>query len=121
MKIDINKDLDTDFKNVIWWGLDGPELFWGGLSFAIIGVVAFVAGYYLNVPTQHCVMVGIPFAAPTYLLGFYKIQGLSVVEYLKEYIYDKMTEELTYEADERPENDSYWTMERESSNRRKKR
>ena len=121
MRIPINKDLDTDYKNVIWWGLDGPELFWGGLSVVIIAAVAFVAGYYFHVPTQNCVMVGIPFATPTYLLGFHKIQGQSVFEYFKEYLYDKMTEELTYDADELPENNSYWTMERENSSRRKKR
>lgn len=118
MKIPINKDLDTDFKNEIWKGLEIRDLVYGAICIAIIGITAFVAGYYLKVPTQLCVLIGIVPALPVFLLGFHKIQGMTMFAYFKEFIYDKMTEELFYDADEIPNNDEIWTMQIFPENRR---
>lgn len=120
MKIPINKDLDTDYKNEILKGLDGRDILFGGLGLLIIAVTAVTVGYYLKIDYQFCVLIGVVPSLPVFYVGFRKIQGMTVFAYFKEYLYDKMTEELYYDADEIPKNTKVWSMERETENRRKK-
>lgn len=121
MRIPQNKDLDTDYKNEIYKGLDARDIAYGAISIAVIIATAVCSAYYLKVPTELCVLIGIIPAAPVMFLGFYKIQGMTPFAYFKEFLYDKMTEELIYEADELPENNEVWSMLREPEKGRKKR
>lgn len=121
MRITINKDLDTDYKNEIFKGLDGRDLFFGGLGIIIMVSIAATVGYYLKINYYLCILIGIIPAIPVFIVGFHKIQGMTVFAYFKEYLYDIMTEELYYDADEIPNNTKVWTMERSSESGRKKR
>lgn len=120
MKISINKDLDTDYKNEIFKGLDGRDILFGGLGILIVIITAVTVGYYLKIDAQLCVVIGVIPAIPVFILGFYKIQGMTVFAYFKEFLYDKMTEELYYDADEIPTNTNVWSMERKSEKGRKR-
>lgn len=114
MKIPQNKDLNADFKNEIFRGFGWRDLGFGAVCLAIIGITAFTCGYYFSVPPQLCILIGIIPAVPVFILGFHRIQDMTVLEYFKEYLYDKQTEELTYDADELPENKNVWTMKKEN-------
>lgn len=120
MKIPINKDLDTDYKNEIFKGLDGRDILFGGAGILIVIITAITVGYYLKIDPQLCVIIGVIPAIPVFFVGFYKIQGMTVWAYFKEFLYDIMTEELIYDADELPENRKMWSMERTQVNGRKK-
>lgn len=111
MKIPINRDLNKDFKNDVFKGFDWKELLYGVIGLVLIIVTAIVCGFYLHVPAQLCIVIGVVPAIPVFYLGFHKIQDMSVMEYFKEFLYDKMTEELIYDADEIPPNTNVWTME----------
>lgn len=114
MRIPINQDLNKDFKNEIFKGFDWREVGFGIVGVVIVAVTAFACGFYFNVPPQMCIVVGLIPAAPVFCFGFHRIQDMTVMEYFKEFIYDKLTEELVYDADEIPENTNVWTMESKS-------
>lgn len=121
MKIPQNKDLEADYKNEIIKGLDGRDLLFGGIGVCITIITAVTVGFYLKIDYQLCILIGVIPAIPVFIVGFYKIQGMTVFEYFKEYLYDKMTEELYYDADELPEDTEIWTMERTTEKGKKRR
>ncbi len=114
MKISTNLDLNKDFKDEVYKGFDWREIGFGLAGVIIIVITAVACGFYLKVPPQMCIIMGVVPASPVLFLGFHKIQDMTVLEYFKEYLYDKLTEELYYDADEIPENKNIWTMESES-------
>lgn len=114
MKISTNLDLNKDFKDEVYKGFDWREIGYAAAGAVIIIISALACGLYLAVPPQMCIFIGCIPALPVFFMGFYKIQNMTVMEYFKEYVYDRLTEELYYEADEIPKNTEIWTMQSES-------
>lgn len=120
MNIPINKDLEEEYKNEWIKGFTYREMLFVVVSVLIIGGVAMLAWWLTETPIDICIYIGLPFGIPTLLLGFKKIQGLTVDAYLKEMLYEWRTKGLTYDADELPEENRVFTMERESEKKRRK-
>lgn len=120
MNIPINKDLEEEYKSEWVKGFTYREILFVVVSFLIIGGAALLAWKLTGISPDICIYIGLPFGFPTLLLGFKKIQGLTVDAYLKEMLYEWRTRELTYDADELPEENRVFTMERNRERKRGK-
>ncbi|NLK77560.1 MAG: PrgI family protein [Clostridiales bacterium] len=117
MNIPINKDLEEEYKSEWMKGFDYREIGFVVISIIIIAGVAVLAWWKFGVPIDICIYIGLPFGFPFLILGFKKIQGLTVDAYLKEMLYEWRTRELVYDADEIPEENRVFTMERKKKRR----
>lgn len=120
MNIPVNKDLEEEYKSEWIKGFSYREIIFVAISIVIIAGVAGFAWWKFNVPIDVCIYIGLPFGFPFLMLGFKKIQGLTIDAYLKEMLYEWRTRELMYDADELPEENRVFTMERESESKRRK-
>ena len=120
MNIPINKDLEEEYKSEWIKGFTHREIIFVGVSILIIAGAGFLIWWLTEVPPDVCIYIGLPFGFPTLLLGFKKIQGLTIDAYLKEMLYEWKTRELIYDAEELPEENSVFTMERDREKKRRK-
>lgn len=120
MNIPINKDLEEEYKSEWMKGFTYREILFVGISVLIIVGVTAIVWWKTDIPVDTCIYIGLPFGFPTLLLGFKKIQGVSVAAYLKEMLYEWRTRELTYDADELLEENRVYTMERDGEKKRRK-
>lgn len=120
MNIPVNKDLEEEYKSEWIKGFSYWEIIFVAISIVIIAGVAGFAWWKFNVPIDVCIYIGLPFGFPFLMLGFKKIQGLTIDAYLKEMLYEWRTRELMYDADELPEENRVFTMEREIESKRRK-
>ena len=87
MKIDINKDFETAYQQSIWKGLDLKQL------------IMVALWYFLNVPPQGGVYIGILAALPIPVLGLFKYRGMSIPMLCKEWKYLQATKKLCGETE----------------------
>ena len=78
MKIDINKDFETAYQQSIWKGLDLKQLITVGCFLPTVIGIMVVLWYFLNVPPQGGVYIGILAALPIPFLGLFKYRGMSI-------------------------------------------
>ena len=98
MKIQINKDLLTEYKDAVWKGFTVKELLCmlcgGGIA---IGVVFLLHRYFGMYPAT-AIYLAVPFALPPVLIGFFRYQGyMGPVELIREYIYSRRCRRLTWD------------------------
>ena len=101
MKIQINKDLLTEYKDTIWKGFTAKELFClatgGAISVAVVVVLHKTFGMY----PATAIYLAVPFAIPAILMGFFKFQGyMSVFDLVREYLFSRKCRCLVFEAEE---------------------
>lgn len=120
MNIPINKDLEEEYKSEWVKGFSYREIAFVVVAIVVIVGVAALAWWKFSIPIDICIYIGLPFGLPFLILGFKKIQGLTVDAYLKEMLYEWRTRELLYDADEIPEENRVFTMEREREKKRRK-
>lgn len=107
----INRDIeDKDFKENFFYHFDKREtaalaaaLFFGGIAYA--GLT------FLGVNQDMVTLVMAVVAVLPLLLGFYKKQGLGIIDYTRKKILVKLCSELVWESTEDP-GSSYITRER---------
>ena len=93
MKIDINKDFETAYQQSIWKGLDLKQLITVGCFLPTVIGIMVVLWYFLNVPPQGGVYIGILAALPIPFLGLFKYRGMSIPMLCKEWKYLQRSEE----------------------------
>ena len=108
MKIIINKDFSSEYKDEFWKGFSGSET----LCIACAGAVAMgvIVGLHLKLGLAPDVAVyfGVPVALPILLLGFYKYQGNQrVMSFLRNVMETEKTRRLTMEMMAAPEQKSF--------------
>lgn len=113
MKININRDIEEAYKDQFMKGFTMRETGYIALAFASIILVAFVLCGVIGVPITISVYVSLPFGVPALLMGFKNFQGLTVVEYIKELLYEKKIQELYYDADEYKGKEKIFSMKHE--------
>lgn len=121
MRIPINKEIEVAYKDQFIRGFSIRETGYIALALGIVFVVGFIVWHFFRLPINLCAYIGMPFAVPPILIGFKYIQGLTLVEYIKEILYEKKIKELTYDASELPENQYCYQMEKSSKKKRGKR
>jgi hypothetical protein len=75
MKIDINKDFETAYQQSIWKGLDLKQLITVGCFLPTVIGIMVVLWYFLNVPPQGGVYIGILAAPADPVFGTVQIPG----------------------------------------------
>lgn len=99
MKIDINKDFETAYQQSIWKGLDLKQLL---TVFCFLPTVIGVMGvlwYFLKIPPQGGVYIGILVAFPIPVFGLFKYRGMSIPALYKEWRYLQATKKLCRETE----------------------
>lgn len=125
MRIPMKKDIEEAYKDEFVKGFTLRETAYAFVSVVIAAAVTAGLWKLTGIQPDICVYAGTPCAIPTLLIGFYKIQGLTLGAYLKEIWYARKTRILLYDADEIPENKNVFTMMRKkpkakkASNKRK--
>lgn len=99
MKIDINKDFETAYQQSIWKGLDLKQLITVGCFLPTVIGIMVVLWYFLNVPPQGGVYIGILAALPIPFLGLFKYRGMSIPMLYKEWKYLQATKKLCGETE----------------------
>lgn len=102
MKIDINKDFETEFKSEFFKGFTLREtvLAFAGMGLALL--IAFLVWYFAGIPVQAAIYFGIPVIALVCAVGFFTPQGQTLSGMFREIRYYRKTRNLTYEASELP-------------------
>ena len=96
MKIEINKDFGTEYKDEFWKGFSGEET----LCIAIAGTVAMgvvlALHFKLGIAPGTAVYFGVPASIPVLLTGFYKYQGnRNIITLIKDMYSTEKTKRLT--------------------------
>lgn len=82
MNIPLNKNMD-EYKDDVFKGLNGNQLFFGALT-VVFGVAGFAfADFICRVPQTLAFYVAVVFALPPAIIGFLKIRGMTIPEYLR--------------------------------------
>ena len=101
MKIDMNKNFETQFKNEVWKGFTGSEVLCGVIALALAGSVVFGVWFFTDLPIHVCTYFGIPVMIPVVAVGNLKYQGHSMGNLLQELKYFYHTRELSAQREER--------------------
>lgn len=115
MNIPINKNLE-EYKNEMVKGFTLREIICLLISLGIIAGAVLILWWQTGLAPDICIYIGLPLGIPTLLLGFGKIQGVTFDVYIKEVVYEKRTRILTYDADELPEENRIFTMQKKRKN-----
>lgn len=100
MNININKDFEKEYKDDSWRGFSMKETIHIGIAAAVIVFCGVWGYFYMGFPLSVTIYIGLPAAAPVLLLGFYRYQGMGIIELLKEMRYEWKIRHLVYEAGE---------------------
>ncbi len=102
MKININKDFLSEYKNDFWKGFSITDIVHILEGFIFGALVVALLYFAFNVPVAMGMYIFGPAAAPIIFFGFYKYQGyMPVKEFIKEYIFTHSSERILYESEEK--------------------
>lgn len=121
MRININRDIEEAYKDQFMKGFTMRECGYIALALILALVVGYILYHFLSVPLSVSAYIALPFLAPPLLIGFVKIQGLTLIEYLKEILYERKIKELYYDADEYSGNKKIFSMNHETMEKKRKR
>lgn len=99
MQIQINKDFQ-EYKEDFWRGFSLKELLSIGIATGTCAGFIFLLYQFLHIPLTGAVYLSVPVAIPILMTGFYRYQGMTLAELIRERIWQARTEILAYEAGE---------------------
>lgn len=103
MKIEINKDYESEFKKTVWKGLTLRELVTGAAALLASGTTAFFVWKHTGLPVSVCSYIGMPWMLLIGGMGLLRYQGATPKELLGEMLYTWRTRELSGETGMCPE------------------
>ena len=95
----INKDVE-EYEHDIWKGFSARQLIYGGLSVGAATALILFAYLVCYVPIRAAVYLGIPVGVVIALIGFMKVDDMTLVEYVREIWRLTFTEPLTWQSEE---------------------
>lgn len=119
MKITLNEDFESKFKNEAWKGFTRRELLVAALALAAGFSAGITAWWLTGLPINVCVYFGIPPIVVIGLVGLYTYQGKGMIFLAKEVNYMWKTRKLACRMEERGEGSRIFSM-KPSADRRKK-
>ncbi len=111
MKIEINKDFEEKYKST-YKGLTVSEGITAFLALSVAGFIAWAGWYFLKIPVNISIYIGMPCMILIVIAGFYKYQGAGMLSMGKELLYLLKTQKLSFEAEEYKDTDRIFTMKR---------
>ena len=100
MKIDINKDFEESFPNEIYSGFTLGQCLAAVIGLAMAAGTAFLLWKYANIPIVECTYLAIPLMVPACAIGFFRYQGQSLPGIIREFLFFRKTQRLSYAAGE---------------------
>lgn len=102
MRIKVNKDFLTEYKDEFWKGFSVPEVISLVLGVTAMGAVAFLVYYFLGISPDTAIYFGLPAAVPFLAVGFVKYQTyLPLTQLAVEMIYTWHCRQLPFAAGEK--------------------
>lgn len=101
MEIKLNKNFEQEYKDDAWRGFSTRELLFLLLAVIQAGTEMYLAYRYLDVELSLAVYIVVPSTVPVLSIGFFKYQGMTPLELLKEIYYEQKTKCLVYAVGER--------------------
>lgn len=100
MKINMNKDFEQAFPDEAFGGFTLKQCLTAAAGILAAGITVISLQHVTGLGIVECTYIGIPVMIPVCILGFYKYQGQSPLQMLKEMRYMKGTRLLLHEAEE---------------------
>lgn len=100
MNININKDFEKEYKDDSWRGFSMQEVCCIGIALSMAAAVSMWFYYTYHVPLNTVIYTGVPPAIPLLVYGFYRYQGMNLLELIREVFEEKKSNKLCYEAGE---------------------
>lgn len=121
MNIKINKDF-KEYKDELARGFSTTEIASIIAALAVALGVMYCIWRLTGLKPDLCVYIAVPSAIPILAIGFYKSQGMGIIELIKEIIYANKTKMLFFEAEEGvSDNTRIFTMTKKPSSKNIKR
>ena len=100
MNININKDFEKEYKDDSWRGFSMQEVCCIGIALSMAAAVSMWFYYTYHVPLNTVIYTGVPPAIPLLVYGFYRYQGMNLLELIREIREERKSNKLFYEAGE---------------------
>ena len=100
MKIDINKDFEEAFPNEIYSGFTLGQCLAAAIGLAMAAGAAFLLWKFAKIPIVECTYMTIPLMVPACAIGFFRYQGQSLAGIIREFLFARKTQRLSYAAGE---------------------
>jgi len=100
MKIVINKNFEKEYKDEAFRGLSLKELVFAVIFLLVMASIVYVGIMKYKLPSSPAILIGMVVGSPLLILGFYKYQGMSPIEFAKEYVNFLKTSRLSYQSTE---------------------
>ena len=113
MKIDINKDFEESFPNEVYSGFTLGQCLAAVVGLIMAAGAAFLLWKYAGIPIVECTYLAIPLMVPACAVGFYRYQGQSLYGIIREFLFARKTQRLSYAAGEYAGNRRIFTMKRQ--------
>ena len=84
MNININKDFEKEYKDDSWRGFSMQEVCCIGIALSMAAAVSMWFYYTYHVPLNTVIYTGVPPAIPLLVYGFYRYQGMNLLELIRE-------------------------------------
>ena len=120
MRIPINKEIEEAYKDQFMKGFSIRETGYIALAIGIIFGIGTLVWFIFGLPINICAYIGMPFGFTVLFIGFKKFQGLTLIEYIKEILYENKIKILTYDADEIPIESDVYNMEKRKNTAKKR-
>ena len=113
MKIDINKDFEEAFPNEIYSGFTLGQCLAAVIGLAMAAGAAFLLWKYAKIPIVECTYLTIPLMVPACAIGFFRYQGQSLIGIIREILFLRKTQKLSYSAGEYVPRQRIFAMKRQ--------
>ena len=122
MRIKVNKDFLTEYKNEAWKGFDLPEILSIIVGLLCAGGVILFVYFNFHISPASAVYFGVPSMIPALFIGFYKYQSyLSVPKWIYEMYYTSQCKQIIFKAGEQKNpNGHFFCIHRYNDRRKKK-
>lgn len=101
MEIKLNKNFEQEYKDDAWRGFSMREVIFLMIAVVQVGIEMYLLYTYLKIDLAMAVYMVVPSAIPVLSIGFFKYQGMTPLELLKEIYYEHKTKCLVYAVGER--------------------
>ncbi len=102
MEIRINRDIEAkEFKENFFYHFNKRETLTIAVAL-VCGAAAFLIGRFIGLNTNVTTLMMVAFALPALLIGFFKKQGLGVIDYARKYFLVRKFKELIWVSTEDP-------------------
>ena len=110
LKIDINKDFEEAFPNELYSGFTLGQCLAAVIGLAMAASAAFLLWKYAEIPIVDSTYITIPLMVPACAVGFYRYQGQSLYVIIREFLFFRKTQRLSYASGEYTGNHRIFAM-----------